>query len=184
MLLLSQFLSDLYLKELMHVHITASRISEILIRNQPALIKDERLCHWHSGCLLFTTPPPPPLTTRPTAKMLMGFFSHLTAQLLLASHADLIFICGETSARVGDQTDLLTDQIEDIYIPKKKIIDFTTNKHGSLMIDFCKAVGFCMLNGRCPHDNSICIKQGRYMLLTIYNKWSRIKNITISTGLL
>ena len=33
----------------MHVHVTASRISEILIRNQLALIKDELLCHCHSG---------------------------------------------------------------------------------------------------------------------------------------
>ena len=31
--------------ELMHVHRTASRISEILIRNQLALIKDEFVYH-------------------------------------------------------------------------------------------------------------------------------------------
>ena len=31
------------------MHKTASWISEILIRNQLALIKDELLCHWHSG---------------------------------------------------------------------------------------------------------------------------------------
>ena len=33
------------MKDLMHVHRAASRISEILIRNQFALIKDELLCH-------------------------------------------------------------------------------------------------------------------------------------------
>ena len=34
-----------FLKELVPVHRTASRISDILIRNQLALIKDEPLCH-------------------------------------------------------------------------------------------------------------------------------------------
>ena len=34
-----------YLKELVHVHRTASWISEILIRNQLALIEDELVCH-------------------------------------------------------------------------------------------------------------------------------------------
>ena len=34
-----------YLKELVPVHRTASWISEIVIRNQLALIKDELLCH-------------------------------------------------------------------------------------------------------------------------------------------
>ena len=36
----------------MHVHGTASRILEIVIRNQLALIKDKLLCHWHSGFLI------------------------------------------------------------------------------------------------------------------------------------
>ena len=36
------------LKELVHVHRAASRISEILIRYQLALIKDDLLCHLHS----------------------------------------------------------------------------------------------------------------------------------------
>ena len=54
MLLLPQFLSDFnfvlfVLKELVPVHRTASQISEISIRNQLALIKDELQCHWHSG---------------------------------------------------------------------------------------------------------------------------------------
>ena len=49
-MLLPQFLSDfqffsVYLKELVPMHRTASGISEILIRNQLALIKDEILCH-------------------------------------------------------------------------------------------------------------------------------------------
>ena len=34
-----------YLEELVPAHRTASRISEILIRNQLALIRDELLCH-------------------------------------------------------------------------------------------------------------------------------------------
>ena len=33
------------MKELVHVHRTATWISEILIRNQLALIEDELLCH-------------------------------------------------------------------------------------------------------------------------------------------
>ena len=76
-----------------------------------------------------------PPDNSPYGKDVDGFFSHLTAQLHLASDADLIFICGDMNARVGEQNDLLTDQIEDICIPKRKIIDFTTNKHGSTMID-------------------------------------------------
>ena len=42
---------------------------------------------------------------------------HLTTQLHLACDTDLVFICGHMNARVGD---LLTDQTEDICIPKKK----------------------------------------------------------------
>ena len=72
-----------------------------------------------------------PPDNSPYGKDVDGFFQHLTAQLHLASDADLIFICGDMNARVGEQNDLLTDQIEDICIPKRKIIDFTTNKHGS-----------------------------------------------------
>ena len=40
------------------MHRTASWISEILIRNQLALIKDELLCHWHSGLRAIVTPQP------------------------------------------------------------------------------------------------------------------------------
>ena len=39
----------------MHVHIIVSRISEILFRNQLALLKDELLCHWHSGYVVKMT---------------------------------------------------------------------------------------------------------------------------------
>ena len=42
-----------YLKEHVPVHKTASRILEILICNQLALIKDELLCHWDCGLLYF-----------------------------------------------------------------------------------------------------------------------------------
>ena len=41
------------LKELGHVHYFSSRISEILICNQVALIEDELLCDWHSGLRLY-----------------------------------------------------------------------------------------------------------------------------------
>ena len=116
---------------------------------------------------MFSYSPPPPSRHNTLSqcrfdvgKDVDGFFSHLTAQLHLASDADLIFICVDMNARVGEQNDLLTDQIEDICIPKRKIVDFTTNKHGSSMIDFCKTVGFCMVNGCYPHDNYTCIKQG------------------------
>ena len=54
-----------------------------------------------------------PPDNSPYGKDVDGFFSHLTAQLHLASDADLIFICGDMNARVGEQNDLLTDQIED-----------------------------------------------------------------------
>ena len=61
-----------------------------------------------------------PPDNSPYGKDVDGFFSHLTAQLHLASDADPIFICGDMNARVGEQNDLLTDQIEDICIPKRK----------------------------------------------------------------
>ena len=41
----------------------------------------------------------------PYGKDVDGFFSHLTAQLHLASDADLIFICGDMNAKVGEQND-------------------------------------------------------------------------------
>ena len=51
MLLLPQFLR--LFEDLVHMHRTASRIiiSEILIRNQLALIKDELLCHSGLICI-------------------------------------------------------------------------------------------------------------------------------------
>ena len=61
-----------------------------------------------------------PPDNSPYGKDVDGFFSHLTAQLHLASDADLIFICGDMNARVGEQNDLLTDQIEEICKPKRK----------------------------------------------------------------
>ena len=106
-----------------------------------------------------------PPDNSPYGKDVDGVFSHLTAQLHLASDADLIFICGDMNARVGEQNDLLTDQIEDICIPKRKIIDFTTNKHGSSMIDFCKTVGFCMLNGRYRMRNILVLNRADLLLI-------------------
>ena len=120
----------------------------------------------------------------PYGKDVDDFFSHLTAQLHLASDADLIFICGDMNARVDEQNDLLTDQIDDICIHKRKIIDFTTNKHGSSMIDFCKTVGFCMLNVRYPHDNYTCIKHGRSVvdyIMIPYDKYHCIDMFAVET---
>ena len=125
-----------------------------------------------------------PPDNSPYGKDVDGFFLHLTAQLHLASDADLIFICGDMNARVGEQNDLLTDQIEDICILKIFFIDFPTNKHGSSMIDFCKTVGFCILNGRYPHDNYTCIKQGRSVVVYImipYDKYHCIDRFAVET---
>ena len=71
----------------------------------------------------------------PYSRDIDAFYAHLITQLYLANEADMIFLAGDFNARIGSNTDTF-DGLDDTIIPERKVLDLTSNKHGSTFIDF------------------------------------------------
>ena len=83
----------------------------------------------------------------------------LITQLYLANEADMIFFAGDFNARIGSNTDTF-DGLDDTIIRERKVLNLTSNKHGSTLIDFVISPSTSVLNGRFPDsiNNYTCIK--------------------------
>ena len=98
----------------------------------------------------------------PYSRDIDAFYAHLITQLYLANKADMIFLARDFNARIGSNTDTF-DGLDDTIIPERKVLDLTSNKHGSTLIDFLISSSTSVLNGRFPDsiDNYICIRNGK-----------------------
>ena len=75
-----------------------------------------------------------------------SYFAHLLSQIYtFADNSDIIVICGDLNAKLGN----LDDNIEAIdSIPKRNILDPTKNLHGECLQEFLISSKMCILNGR------------------------------------
>ena len=78
-----------------------------------------------------------------------ALFSHLIALLYMASNDDLVLLCGDFNARLGNFDELIhgVDNIRE-----RKVIDVQHNKHGESLTEFLKDSKCCVMNGRF-HEN-------------------------------
>ena len=68
----------------------------------------------------------------PYSRDIDAFYAHLITELYLANEADMIFLAGDFNARIGSNTDTF-DGLDDTIIPERKVLDLTSNKHGSML---------------------------------------------------
>ena len=61
-----------------------------------------------------------------------------------------LFVCGDFNSRVGDDSDYI-EGVDDVR--PRKVLDFTSNANGDLLIDFLVDCGLCMINGRVGINN-------------------------------
>ena len=64
------------------------------------------------------------------------FFSHLISQLYLHHKAELILICGDFNARIGEETDLANFD----WIPNRVAVDTCKNGYSEIFLFFLKIV--------------------------------------------
>ena len=78
-----------------------------------------------------------------------AFLSHLIALLYMTSNDDLVVLCGDFNARLGNFNDFIhgVDNIKE-----RKVIDVKHNKHGESLMEFLKDSNCCVMNGRF-HEN-------------------------------
>ena len=128
-----------------------------------------------------------PPDSSPYGKDSVNFFAYLTSQIFTKSYADLILVCGDLNARVGNKNDINTNLSSETFdIPPRKCLDSTSNKHGSSLIDFLNACGGCMLNGRFTEsdDNYTCIKNGKSVvdyIICLQEQFSSYANFKVET---
>lgn len=77
------------------------------------------------------------------------FFAHLITLLYQSMNSDLVMLCGDLNARIGDKLDSI-NVIDNV--PLRKNVDQETNKHGESLIEFMKDTRMCTLNGRYDAD--------------------------------
>ena len=81
----------------------------------------------------------------------VDFFNHLTQQLYSNYEADLIVICGDFNARIGNQNDVIID-IDDL--PLRCNIDDCVQGHNEDFLNFVKDSKLCILNGRFGEESN------------------------------
>ena len=78
------------------------------------------------------------------------FFAHLNSTIYSFQNIGPFCICGDLNARCGTLSDICVES----HISNRHSIDNSApNSHGKCLIDFLKATGLCMLNGRSPKGN-------------------------------
>lgn len=85
---------------------------------------------------------PPPNSSRGDHSQ--EFFDTLKSLIIDNGHLGDLMICGDFNARCGN----LSDSFDSIVLPKRKIIDATSNSTGRQFIELLKTLDMCVLNGR------------------------------------
>lgn len=85
-----------------------------------------------------------------------NFFTHLLSIVYFTCYGDVLFICGDLNARIGNKNDFITEVDS---ITSRHSIDTVLNKHGQALIEFLQEGKLCVVNGRIDNqcDNFTCI---------------------------
>ena len=75
----------------------------------------------------------------------MSFFAHLTSLIYLCMDSDLLLLCGDFNARIGDESDVILSVDT---VPGRQCIDSVKNGHGTALLEFLHDMKLCTLNGR------------------------------------
>lgn len=78
-----------------------------------------------------------------------NFFSHLLTQVY-PFEVDAIYICGDFNNRIANKEDYIGD-IDSV--PPRTALDFSSNGHGELLLDFLRDSTCCVLNGRMNNNS-------------------------------
>ena len=86
-----------------------------------------------------------------------AFFAHIIGELYKYDDVDNHVLLGDLNARIGKGKDYIEDIDE---LPKRKVLDENTNKHGSSLLEFLHESRMCVLNGRDKLDDytSVSVK--------------------------
>ncbi|CAG2188857.1 unnamed protein product [Mytilus edulis] len=86
---------------------------------------------------------PPENSTR--AVNVHEFLESLMSQMYTIPKGNQFYLCGDFNSRCGD----LNDFVEGIdTLPERQVVDYKTNKYGSIFCEFLADINCCMLNGR------------------------------------
>ena len=81
----------------------------------------------------------------PWGRNISDYFAHIMSQLYLCAEDDIVILCGDMNARIGEMKDYTVnlDNVQD-----RKVIDLSVNNHGKTFIEFLIDGKLCVLNGR------------------------------------
>ena len=83
-------------------------------------------------------------------------FAYLSTQIYIEyEDADVVLVCGDLNARIGNLCDCIVNV--DHELPQRKVLDVTKNSQGEEFVDFLQEMAMCVLNGRSENDNYTCI---------------------------
>ncbi|CAC5417977.1 unnamed protein product [Mytilus coruscus] len=86
---------------------------------------------------------PPENSTR--AVNVYEFLESLMTQMYTIPKGNQFYLCGDFNSRCGD----LNDFVEGVdTLPERQVVDYKTNKYGSIFCEFLADINCCMLNGR------------------------------------
>ncbi len=83
--------------------------------------------------------------------------SYLLGLIYTTCEYDAVYLVGDVNSRIGSKKNYVQNSDN---IPLRKVIHYTSNKHGEEFIDFLLGSKMCILNGRiCPeNDNFTCVR--------------------------
>lgn len=84
-----------------------------------------------------------------------GFFNKLLIKTYEHYEADVLFMCGDFNARIGDLQDV-SEGNENYTIPVRASVDKVVNSHGRCLLDFLNDSMCCVLNGRLNLPSYTC----------------------------
>ena len=80
-----------------------------------------------------------------------GFFTQIMTFIYQYAEFDGIYICGDVNSRLGNKQDFVPEI--DISVKPRKIIDKTSNSHGTVLHEFLLDSKMCFANGRITPEN-------------------------------
>lgn len=113
-----------------------------------------------------------------------SFFAQLSSAVYASSNSDMLLICGDFNARIGNMDDFIIDVDE---LTARESIDNVKNKHGEALIEFLKDMKMCIINGRLnsDNDNFTCIStKGKSVVdyfLTLHSNLKHCQSFQVFT---
>ena len=91
-----------------------------------------------------------PPESSPWGRNAPDFCSHLLSQLYTYSDVDMVFVCGDFNAKIGNKNYIINCMDD---IPERCCLDKATNSHGNTFLEFLNDSKLWILNGRLKPAN-------------------------------